>query len=259
MKPSSYNLARRDTAMAAALGILPHGGAHGHYGVDVGMNIGFGGAYPYMGFGADPMASPHGAGAAAGAPASPAAAMVAHQAAQHIANPAHPAHQQATQAILAKHYSEQAVTHSRVSLLTPNAGSKVDVQRYDFSVPCAAGALVIGAAAGTINGMTLQPSTTIRPQRGVFNAPTFAFVTVTNILVGNVNGMVGGATDAFIYGPGSQGVHLDLPSINPSNRLQVQCAYTGLVPPIFPIGFAYPFVASFQCPATTVPNPALLV
>ncbi len=258
MKPNTRDLVSRarmgsDNAAAAALGILPQGGPQGHYGAD------FGNWSPYQfgfGFGADPsgMATPTAAPlAAVASPASmgyPAANMhhPAHAAAMHVANPHHPAVAHQTQQILANHYHQQAKTQERLSLITPNAGSGVDIQRYDFSINATPG-ITIAPAAATVQGMSLQPSTTIRPQRCTFNAPTFAFVMVSNILVGNVNGMVGGATDAFNYGPSSFGIHLDLPSINPSNRIQVQCTYTGLVPPIYGLGFVYPFTASRSDPA----------
>ena len=261
MKPTTNDLIRRahggDRALASALGILPAGGPGADYGFG---NWGFG-------FGADPttatptaaplsaMASPVNLQPMGVLPMSGGHSAHAHH---HMANPHHPAHHAHTQQILAHHYHSQAKTAERLALITPNAGSGVDIQRYDFSINSSPG-ITIAPAAATVQGMSLQPSTTIRPQRCTFNAPTFAFVMVSNILVGNVNGMVGGATDAFNYGPSSFGIHLDLPSINPSNRIQVQATYTGLVPPVYGLGFVYPFTASFQCPATTVPNPSLQV
>jgi hypothetical protein len=267
MRPTSKDLIQRaqrgdDNALAAALGILPQGGPGGTYGAD------FGGYGPYgfgFGFGADPTtATPTAAPLAAVASPVPALAANPHHPAHMAQAHAHMQHAAArnydphTQGILANHYHQQAKTQERLSLITPNSGSGVDIQRYDFSINATPG-ITIAPAAATVQGMSLQPSTTIRPQRCTFNAPTFAFVMVSNILVGNVNGMVGGATDAFNYGPASMGIHLDLPSINPSNRIQVQCTYTGLVPPVYGLGFVYPFTASFQCPATTVPNPSLQV
>ncbi len=272
MKPTSADLSRRaqmggDNAHASALGILPQGGPGGNYGADFGNWGSYGHGFGF-GFGADPsgMATPTAGPMAATAGVAPPGmpvqgphqAMIPGHAVSHLANPHHPAHAAQTQAILHHHYSQQAKTQERLALITPNAGSGVDIQRYDFSINATPG-ITIAPAAATVQGMSLQPSTTIRPQRCTFNAPTFAFVMVSNILVGNVNGMVGGATDAFNYGPSSFGIHLDLPSINPSNRIQVQCTYTGLVPPVYGLGFVYPFTASFQCPATTVPNPSLQV
>jgi hypothetical protein len=252
--PTTAQLAARaragsDAALAAALGILPQGGPRGSYGADFGnWGADYGADY---GFGLDA-----GFGAATPTAAPPPAALAPAAAHHHMAHPHHPAHAHKTQAILAKHYHEQAVTAKRLSLIEPNKGSSVDIQRYDFSINASPG-ITIAPAAATVAGMSLQPTTTIRPQRCTFNAPTFAFVMVSNILIGNVNGLVGGQTDAFNYGPQSFGIHLDFPSINPSNRMQVQATYTGLVPPVYGLGFVYPFTATFQCPATTVPNPSL--
>jgi len=268
--PLTRDLAARDPAAAAALGILPQGGPQGHYGSDFGYGP-FGHGFGF-GFGADAVAAPVPTAPPPTAVADPNALAVPggypgggmsphHPAAaahQHMRHAHHPAFHHHTQAILQEHYYRKAATEARLALITPNAGSAVDIQRYDFSINANPG-IVIQQLAATVQGMSLQPATTIRPQRTTFNAPTFAFVMVSNILVGNVNGMVGGQTDAFNYGPGSMGVHLDLPSINPSNRIQVQATYTGLVPPVYPLNFIYPFTATFQCPATTVPNPSLMV
>lgn len=235
----------RDPALAAALGIL--GGPTSNYGVDMGAEMGYGAD---AGYGAD-MGFDGGFDGEVGYGADAAMAPVA---AAHLKNPHHPAHAHRTQAILHSHYAKNARTASRDRLINPNKGSSIQIQRYDFSLQQS---LTMGTAAAIL--MTVQPAVTLRPQRGTFNAPQLGWATISAILVGNVNGMAGQATDAGIYGPTSVGVSLDLPSINPSNRLQVNGTYSGLVSPGYPANFSYPFTASFQCPATTVPNPDVQV
>ncbi len=245
MKPTTRALVGRDPALAAALGIL--GAVGSNFGGEA-QRPAFGGAgwrQPGMSFGFGADAAPGSAGAAA--LASPAVQA-------HLSNPMHPANAGATQAILAQHYAGQANTDSRKALITPNAGSTVQVERYDFSLTQA---LVMGTAAAI--AMTVQPTVTLKPSRCTFNAPQLGWATISNILVGNVSGMAGQTTDAGVYGPTSVGIHLDLPAINPSNRLSITGNYLGLVSPGYPAAYPYPFVASFQCFATIVPDPSFQV
>jgi hypothetical protein len=255
MKPNSRQLALRDPALAAAMGILGTGQsnygheparsqapsfgnefagdstyAEGYYGYH-GDSVGFGYQGSAWGFGAD------------AALAKPAGAAVPQ------AHPLHPAQAQRTMAIVAKHNAESARTAHRESLLHPNKGSRVDIERYDFSINQSP-SLVLGTAS-TI-AMSTQPAVTVRPQRCTFNAPSVGFAQISAILSANVNGLVGQSLDAGNYGPTSFGVHLDLPTLSPANKLQINGTYSGLVPTGFPIAFAFPFTASFQCPATVV-------
>ncbi len=234
MRPTSQQLARRDTALAAAMGIGdPVDFGSDYYGYASGdVDMGFG-------FGSDPTGS---TAALAQASAAPSAA-----AAHHVANPMHPANVAKTRAVLAQHYAKGAKTSSRASMIHPNAGSDIDVERYDFSLNQA---ITLGTAVAV--NMSIQPSVTVRPQRCVFNAPSLGFATISNILVANVSALIGSTTDAGIYGPQSFGIHLDLPTLTPANKLSIQGNYTGLTPPGFPAASPYLFVASFQCPATVV-------
>lgn len=159
-------------------------------------------------------------------------------------NPLAPANIARTQAIVEQFNAEQACTDRREMLLDPNRCSRTDIERYDLSVNQS---IVLGTAA-TINMFT-QPAVTIRPQRCTFNAPSAAFVTVSSILVGNVNALVGSSTDAWIYSPQAFGNHLDLPTLQPANKLTVTGNYTGLTPPGFPVALPFPFVCTFQGPA----------
>ena len=233
MRPTPAMLARRDMALAAAIGISNPADFGADFGGDVGSDYygyasGEAGVDAGFGFGAD---------ATAMAPA----------AAAQIANPMHPAHAANTRAILAQHHAKSARTNQRASLLHPNKGSDVDIERYDFTL---SQSVTLGTASAL--AMSLQPGVTVRPQRCVFGAPSLGFATISAILIANVNALVGGSTDAGIYGPASFGVHLDLPTLTPANKMTINGNYTGLTPPGFPAAFAFLFVASFQCPATVV-------
>jgi hypothetical protein len=134
---------------------------------------------------------------------------------------------------------------SRLDMLDPNEGLATKIARYSFSINFP---FVVGTA--TAINATLQPDTKIRPQRVIMNAPTQQFILVTTIKVANVSVLVGANEDAFTYSATSVGVHLDMPTLDPSNRATVQGVYTGLVPAPFTVGFAYTFITTFQGPAT---------
>lgn len=221
------NLNQRDPALMASLGLK----AGADFGGVKGPSVGFG-ANKFGGFGADATA--------------PTAATLALPI-SHPMHPLHPANQANTMAVLQQHAAATARTDERQALLDPNIGSTVRVERYDFSI---SQALTLGTAATLF--MSLQPSVTMRPQRCAFNAPMASFCTISTIQVANVNALVGGATDAYIYGPNSQGIHLDLPTLSPSNKMTVSGNYTGVTPPGFPAASAFLFVSSFQGPAKIV-------
>jgi len=238
-KPNSRALAMRDPALAAAMGILGnpksnYGGERSRapssaFGSEWGSDDGDAGYYGYHG---DPsMGFGFGSDTALAAPA---------------VRGMHPAQ---VAAIVGKHHREQARTQQRENLLHPNKGSRVDIERYDFSINQVPN-LTFGVAS-TI-AMSIQPSVTVRPQRRVFNAPSYGFATISSILSANVNGLVGGQLDAGVYNHLGVGIHLDLPTLSPANKLAVNGSYTGLTPPGFPAAFSYQFTATFQCPATVV-------
>ena len=141
--------------------------------------------------------------------------------------------------------SREAREQSRLDMLDPNEGLATKVARYSFSLNQP---LVIGTPAG-INA-TLQPDTKIRPQRVIMNVTTPGMILVTTIKVANVSVLVGASEDAYTYGATAVGVHLDMPTLDPSNRATVQGAYGGLVPTPFAVGYVFTFVATFQGPAT---------
>jgi hypothetical protein len=209
-------------------------GAESEFGIasvyDVSQNIG--GEFGYGGFGYDS----YGWGADTPATGVPPAAP------PHTGRP-HPAQ---IAAAWQKQNKAQVHTDMRESLLDPNRHSTTKVERYSFSIT---NALVLNVASNLAN-MTLQPNTAIRPQRVIMNAPTPNFVLVTSILIANVNIFVGSTEDAFTYSATAAGVMLDLPTLQPANRVTVTGSYTGFVPPGFANNFAYTFIATFQGPST---------
>jgi hypothetical protein len=141
-----------------------------------------------------------------------------------------------------------ASTMSRTMLLDPNRDSKVKVERYSFSFSPTAN-LVLGTASN-IPTFTQQPSTSIKGQRVVMNAPIAGFVLISSLQIANVNVLVGGTEDAFTYSAGAQGVMLDLPRLDPQNRATSAGAYTGVLPTGYTQGNSFQFIITLQGPAT---------
>lgn len=217
MRPTSRDLANRDPALAAALGIVP--GAD--FGSDYGADYGFG----------DPMGADYGFGADAPAP---------------------PAARPAPAAMMALwHRHQQTVAHSarRAAILSPNKGSDVKVGRYSFSVNQS---LVIGTAASITASQS--PDTNIRPQRVSMNVPSVGFALISEIKAANVSVLIGGLTDAFDFTPTGVGQSLDMPTITPSNKVTVLGTYTGIIPSPFVAGNPFTFVSSFKGPASVTPE-----
>lgn len=210
---------------------------------DPSMNIGL----PGMGWGFGAMPS-----GAAGAPRPvPMAAALTPAIARrtppvHPSHPAHPAHaaQAARQWDLANPHS----TASRTGLLDPNRDSTIKVERYSFSFSPTAN-LVLGTASA-IPTFTQQPSTSIKGQRVIMNAPVPGFVTIQTLQIANVNVLVGGTEDAFTYSAGAMGVMLDLPRLDPQNRATASGNYTGVLPPGYTAGGQFQFIITLQGPAT---------
>lgn len=238
-RPNANDLAMRDQALAALMGALPgqnfgadpldgqapfgidFGAHHHHHHPAMGADFGFGALAPNLAmhplqFWMPPQA-----------PAAPPAN-------------AHPALVQAWQS----QQVQDAHTQGREVLLNPNRFSRTKVERYSFSMTAA---LVLGTASAI--SITLQPNTTIRPQRVVMNAPAPNFVTLTSLQIANVNVFVGGTEDAWTYSVGAMGVMLDLPTLEPAYRATAGGNYTGYTPPGFAVNFAYTFVITFQGPA----------
>ena len=267
---NASQLVMREPALAMLMGALPQGN-----------NFGFGDDYPGMGFGlqssVDPSANmglpgfgygfgdeygygadeygygadEYGYGAEEvdygfGAPRRrrhPPGAMVRRP------PPGHPAHaRQAAHAALAMQMRNPTSTAARTMLLDPNRDSTVKVERYSFSFSPTTN-LVLGTASN-IPTFTQNPSTSIKGQRVVMNAPVAGFILVSTLQVANVNVFVGGTEDAFTYGAGAFGVMLDLPRLDPQNRATSAGAYTGVLPPGYTAGNSYQFIITLQGPST---------
>jgi hypothetical protein len=206
----------------AALAALP---PPSRFGVGFGDDYGFGApAINQWGFGAP---HPHAMAHHAQHPQHPAA------------HPAHPGHMQ--------HHSPHS-TYGRTLLLDPNRESTVKVERYSFSFsPSSALALGTGSALGTF---TANPSTSIKGQRVVTNAPAEGFVTLDSLQIANVNVFVGTTEDAYTYSAKAQNVVLDLPRLDPQNRATASGDYSGMLPVGFSAGMSFKFVVTLQGPST---------
>lgn len=141
-----------------------------------------------------------------------------------------------------------AKTQRRASILEPNRGSSVKVERYSFAI---SQAITIGV--GVAISLGGSPDVNIRPQRVTMNAPVHMFAFVADIKVANVSVTVGGGfEDAYDYNSNGVGQSLDMPTLSPANRASVLGSYTGLIPPGMVIGFASFFTASFKGPASVI-------
>jgi hypothetical protein len=195
----------------------------GRFGVGFGDDMGFGSQW---GFGA-----PH-----------------PHAMAHHAPHPHHPAaHHAPPHHAPMQHHSPHS-TYGRTLLLDPNRESTVKVERYSFSFSPAA-SLVLGTAS-PLGTFTANPSTSIKGQRVVTNAPAAGFVTLDSLQIANVNVFVGTTEDAFTYTAVAQNVVLDLPRLDPQNRATASGDYSGSLPPGFSSGASFKFVVTLQGPST---------
>lgn len=251
MRPSARQLAMRDPALASLFGILedtrPQTSApaarDASFGNDFGRD-GFGNEY--YGYGGD---------FGAEAPALPAAAMTVPV--SHPAHPLHPSQHANTMAVLHEHHQGKARTAHREMLLDPNKGSSTKVERYSFSISTGTDT---GGNALTFGGFTPgtsqtfsasnQPSVTIRPQRFVSNAPAAGVFLYSTLQVANVNALVGDVEDGYNFASTAVGVHLDLPTMSPANKVTVGGSMQTYTPPGVSSGQTYTLVSSFSGPAT---------
>lgn len=132
-------------------------------------------------------------------------------------------------------------TEERLSLLYPNRGSDEHIGRYSFSLYQE---LTLGAAEAI--SMTNNPLTDIRPDRLVMNAPCYGFALINVIQAGNLSILVGSIEDAFNYIQTAVNVHVSMPLVTTSNRVQIAGAYSGLAPAPYTAGGVFPFIATFH-------------
>jgi hypothetical protein len=253
----SQELLMREPALAMLMGAValaaPSAGANvgfgNEYGYGAGHGMGFGlvsACDPSMNLGLPGMGFGYGQHMPVGYGYGFGQTPVAAQPPIHPSDPRHPQH-----AAAAAHQWELANPSSSTSrslLLDPNRDSTIKVERYSFSFSPTAN-LVLGTASN-IPTFTQQPSTSIKGQRVVMNAPVPGFVLISSLQIANVNVLVGGTEDAFTYSAGAQGVMLDLPRLDPQNRATSAGAYTGVLPPGYTQGNSFQFIITLQGPAS---------
>lgn len=249
MRPNANQLSMRDPAMAALLGIIPGADFGGEsYDLDVGADFGadFGGGNDFSPVGSDvDMGADFGSfewageqalaayGADFGAAARPAAAP---SAAQFLAM------QKTIATLQGQMKAKAAKTAQRGSLLEPNKGSNVKIERYSFGL---SQALVVGTAAAIV--LAGNPSVDIRPQRICTNVPGPNYVFLTLIQVANVVVTVGtGVEDASDYANVAVATMLDLPTLSTQTPARVTGNYFGFVPASYVVGSATFFTTSFK-------------
>jgi hypothetical protein len=241
MVPNSRQLAMRDPAIAALVGIIAMGGnnfgsdfgdVEGDFGDDISGDFGgdeFAGDIQY-GF---DMFGDFGADAAAPIPAKPTA-------------------QQAVAAWRAQRAQAMA-SRRRQNILHPNKGAREKVERYTFSL---SQAITLGTPIAPMT-MTGNPDVDIRPQVLTINVPSPMFMFITEMSVANVKVTVGGGSveDAWNYNALGVGRTLDMPTITPAQRALILGSYSGYVPPGFAAGAFLSqlyITASFKGPASVV-------
>lgn len=230
MRPNSSQLALRDPAAAALLGLI--GASGSNFGADFGADFGYGDFSPMGSDGTDMMVgaefgddySAWGAEFGAAAARAPAP------------NP------QQLLALHNKQVAKAAATNRRASLLEPNKHSDVKVERYSFGL---SQAITIGTpVAISLSG---NPSVDIRPQRICTNVPGPNFVFLNLIQVANVVVTVGnGVEDANDYAANAVGTILDLPTLSTQTPARVTGNYLGFVPPAYVAPSSSFFTTSFK-------------
>lgn len=250
MRPNAAQLSMRDPALGALLGLIPGADfgneavlAEADFGADFGYNdfspVGTD-FDPYAAMGAD-FGSFEWAGeqALASYGADFGAAKVAAgppTAAQFLAM------QKTIQTMQTQLRAKAVKTAQRATLLEPNKGSNVKVERYSFGL---SQALVVGTAAAIV--LAGNPSVDIRPQRICTNVPGPNYVFLTLIQVANVVVTVGtGVEDASDYANVAVATMLDLPTLSTQTPARVTGNYFGFVPASYVIGAATFFTTSFK-------------
>ena len=232
-RPNSRQLAMRDPAAAAMLGLIGANGANFGNEMDFGSDfspMGYDGTLD-DGFGAE-------FGDDWGAEFGDAEFGAAKKKAKSAGTPSAAQLMQMYNAIM----KQNSYTEQRQRLLEPNRGSKLKIERYSFT-------LSTPITIGTPTAITLQgnPSVTIRPQRICTNVPGPNFVFLSLIQVANVVvTVVTGVEDENDYAANAVGTILDLPTLNTQTPARVTGTYEGFVPASYVIGATSNFCASFK-------------
>lgn len=231
MRPNSQQLALRDPAAAALLGLVGDAGANFGNETDFGAAFGYGDFSPMgndgtdLAVGADfgdDWGADFGAAAAAAAKGTPSPAQL--------------------MALWNSHKVKAVTTNKRASLLEPNKHSNVKVERYSFGL---SQAITIGTPVAL--GLSGNPSVDIRPQRICTNVPGPNFAFLNLIQVANVVVTVGnGVEDANDYAANAVGTILDLPTLSTQTPARVTGNYFGFVPASYVAPSASFFTTSFK-------------
>ncbi len=248
MRPNATQLSMRDPALGALLGLIPGADFGSEPAADFGADFGYNDFSPvgsdsdfdpYATMGAD-FGSFEWAGeqalAAYGADFGAAKVAAAPTAAQFLAM------QKTISTLQAQMKAKAVKTTQRASLLEPNKGSNIKVERYSFGL---SQALVVGTAAAIV--LAGNPSVDIRPQRICTNVPGPNYVYLTLIQVANVVVTVGtGVEDASDYANVAVATMLDLPTLSTQTPARVTGNYFGFVPATYVVGAATFFTTSFK-------------
>lgn len=220
-RPNARQLAMRDPAYAALLGVIASAGAD--FGSEFGgwqnSDMGEDDGDPYgADFGDDDIWGADFGKAAAPPPKAVAAAYINAQ-------------------------RKKAATNRRAGLLEPNKHSNAKVERYSFTLSTP---IVIGTALAIAN-LTGSPDVDVRAQRFITNVPVPGFITLSLVKFANVTINVGpGIEDAFDYSAIAVGTSLDLPTLTPANRVTISGNYTGFIPPGYVNAQAFTSTFSFK-------------
>ena len=140
----------------------------------------------------------------------------------------------------------ERATAGRRSLMQPNAGSDVNIERYAFGV-----SQILTLATAVAIDMTGPPDTNFRPQRVTCNAPVPGFASLTTIKVANISVIVGGTLDAYEFSAEGADQLMDVPTLSPANKVRVQGQYSGLLPSGgYITATPFLFITSFKGPAS---------
>jgi hypothetical protein len=161
----------------------------------------------------------------------------------------HPHHGHHKHPHVAAHERMLAETHSRMRMLDPNGSSRVKVEGYGFPITQS---VILGVVSNIFQ--TLQPNAMIKPTVMVTNAPVPGFVSLSSVLIANVNTIIGGSDDAYHYNPNSLRTYSRFPLLDMSTRATMSGTYSGLVPPGYAPAFAFPFTLTLYGPAVLAGN-----
>jgi hypothetical protein len=248
MRPNSASLTMRDPAMAALMGALPGP----NFGAVRAPRAGFRGSSNPTGRGRGRATADFGFGFGDDAGADVSADYGDDAGAEagfghHKHHKAHHGHHKHPH--IAAHERMLAETHHRMRMLDPNGSSRVKIEGYSFPF----GQNITLGTAAAINA-TLQPNAMIKPVQVFMNAPSYGFVTISSLLIANVNAILGTSDDAGNYSAQTLRTYTKLPLLDMSTRATVAGAYTGLVPPGFASSFVYPFTVTIMGPAVLAGN-----